>query len=102
MNCPKCYAEKKQTRVVCTNHRMYVTRRYHKCLNCNHHWRSSEVLDNDGVHWGAPPKRNHGGFNTGEKHPNAILFDSNTYIYTVKVLKKGNFQTFFQSSVDLL
>jgi len=77
MNCPKCYAQKKQTRVVCTDHRMYVTRRYHKCLSCDHHWRTSEVLDNDGVHWGTPPKRNHGGFNTGEKHPNAILFDSN-------------------------
>ena len=77
MNCPKCYTPKKQTRVVSTDHGDYMTRRFYRCLKCNHHWRSSEVLDNAGVHWNPPPKRKHGGFNTGEKHPNAILFDCN-------------------------
>ena len=77
MNCPKCYSPKKQTRVLSTDHGDYVTRRYYRCLNCDYHWRSTEVLDNAGVHWNPPPKRKHGGFNTGEKHPNAILFDYN-------------------------
>lgn len=77
MNCPKCYTSKKQTRVVSTDHGDYMTRRYYRCLECNHQWRSSEVLDNEGVHWNPPPKRKHGGFNTGEKHYNAILFESN-------------------------